>query len=708
MAFMYMIIFHAGKIHVCKVYRKPKVFKLSSYPEAEPSGNSLIKPMTHIYQSVNKLIACFIIGVVMLIGIPAPINAQVVQYEKPSWRFGIVGAGNGNFYQGTTQLLNGGRMTLQPFGHGSGIGGLFATTIEYHRPESLFGFMIVGGLDSRKGEFDQVMSTCDCPLDLSTKLNYITIEPSIRLAPFKSNFYLFGGPRLAFIHNKSFDYNEGVNPDFSNSSESENVKGDFSDMDDTQLSYQIGTGWDIPISSSSNRTQYMISPFVSYHPYMGQSPRLIETWNVTSLRAGLSIKFGKGKRIETRSPIAVVSTPSTPSSSVNFSVNSPANNPVTVSYIESFPLRNYIFFDQGSTSIPNRYIKLDKEQTVNFSEVQLGRFNQITAVGRSQRQMTVYYNILNIIGERMQKNGSATIKLVGFSEQGERQAGLMADAIKSYLVNTFGITSSRITTQGKRLPATQAGSNDRELLRQEQNRVSIESNSLELLKEFQTGPNAPLKSITIAEEAPLDSYVTINADGASKEFKSWNLEVRDESNKLKTFGPYYKDTASLSGKSILGERTRGNYVFTMIGDNQNGSTVKKEARAQVVEWVTPVIEHGKRYSVIYEFDQSIAISSYEKYLLDVVTPAISSGATVKIQGYSDTIGDSDYNQKLSMARAENVRSIIQSGLTKAGRTDVKFDIKGYGEMISQSQFKNTLPEQRYYNRTVLIDITTVK
>ena len=43
MAFMYMIIFHAGKLHVCKVYRKPKVFKLSSYPEAEPSGNSLIK-----------------------------------------------------------------------------------------------------------------------------------------------------------------------------------------------------------------------------------------------------------------------------------------------------------------------------------------------------------------------------------------------------------------------------------------------------------------------------------------------------------------------------------------------------------------------------------------------------------------------------------------------------------------------------------------
>jgi hypothetical protein len=32
--------------------------------------------------------------------------------------------------------------------------------------------------------------------------------------------------------------------------------------------------------------------------------------------------------------------------------------------------------------------------------------------------MTVYYNILNILGDRMQKNPNATISLVGSSEQG--------------------------------------------------------------------------------------------------------------------------------------------------------------------------------------------------------------------------------------------------------------------------------------------------
>jgi hypothetical protein len=58
--------------------------------------------------------------------------------------------------------------------------------------------MLQAGYDSRKGDFDQVITACDCPADLSTNLSYITVEPSLRFAPFKSNFYLYGGPRLAF------------------------------------------------------------------------------------------------------------------------------------------------------------------------------------------------------------------------------------------------------------------------------------------------------------------------------------------------------------------------------------------------------------------------------------------------------------------------------------------------------------------------------
>jgi outer membrane protein OmpA-like peptidoglycan-associated protein len=659
------------------------------------------KIKSYVPRSITTLIACLLVGVIMLGGTYAVAVAQTVQYERPSWKFGLTGAANANFYQGTTQQLTDDFISPQAFNRGSGLGLFGGLTIEYYRPETLLGFMLQSGFDSRRGAFDQVTSPCNCPLDLTTELSYLTIEPSIRLAPFRSNFYIFGGPRFAFLLNKSFEYDQAVNPDFPNSADPINVKDDFGSMEKSQISMQIGTGLDIPISSTSSKTQFMISPYISYHPYFGQTPRSIETWNITTIRAGVSLKFGSGKRIAPiAAPVAVATPPS-----INFTVDSPVNTPVAISFIESFPLRNYVFFDKESTTIPARYTKLNKDQAANFNEEQLGRFNQVSATGRSARQMTVYYNILNILGDRMVKNPSTSITLVGSSNSGVANAKEKAEAVKTYLVSVFGINASRITTLGQNKPTLASiqsgGTRELELLRQEDNRVTIESSSLLLLKEYQTAP--PVAS-AVAQDAPLDSYVTFNVPGGNN-LKSWKLEIRDENDMLQTFGPYYTEKTSLSGKSILGDRPRGTYKITMIGEANNGTTVRKETRTEIVQWVTPVVEHGNRYSVIFEFDQSNVSDAYSKYLTDVVLPKITNGATVKIQGFSDTIGDPEYNLRLSEARAASVRAIIQSGLTRAGRTDVTFDVKGHGDIISQSQFSNTLPEERFYNRTVVVDIT---
>ena len=64
--------------------------------------------------------------------------------------------------------------------------------------------------DNRGGKFDDVMAPCNCPATLSTNISYIAIEPSLRLAPFGSSFYIFAGPTVSFnvtkhllIHRKS-------------------------------------------------------------------------------------------------------------------------------------------------------------------------------------------------------------------------------------------------------------------------------------------------------------------------------------------------------------------------------------------------------------------------------------------------------------------------------------------------------------------------
>jgi outer membrane protein OmpA-like peptidoglycan-associated protein len=115
-----------------------------------------------------------------------------------------------------------------------------------------------------------------------------------------------------------------------------------------------------------------------------------------------------------------------------------------------------------------------------------------------------------------------------------------------------------------------------------------------------------------------------------------------------------------------------------------------------------------RFSIIYEFNESKAIPLYEKYLRDVVTPKIPTGGTVIINGHTDIIGDEAYNLKLSLDRANNARSIIENSLTKAGRSDVKFVVQGFGEDQKLSPFENKFPEERFYNRTVIIDINPQK
>ena len=79
-----------------------------------------------------------------------------------------------------------------------------------------------------------------------------------------------------------------------------------------------------------------------------------------------------------------------------------------------------------------------------------------------------------------------------------------------------------------------------------------------------------------------------------------------------------------------------------------------------------------------------------------------------IHGYTDVIGDEGYNETLSLARANDVRDIIKTALSKAGKTGVKFETYGFGEDESISLFANRLPEKRFYNRTVVIDIIPVK
>jgi len=652
------------------------------------------------------------IGIVALawLSLQTAVQAQEtieVKYAKPSWYFGAAAGANFNFYRGSTQQMNESFRSPKTFHDGFGAGLFIAPLLEYRPADSRWGVMLQAGYDSRKGDFDQVLTACDCPADLSTNLSYITVEPSLRFAPFKSNFYVYGGPRLAFNLDKSFTYQLGVNPAFPEQEANAAVKGDFDNIEKTIISMQIGAGYDIPLSTAANKTQFVLSPFVSFQPYFGQNPRSTETWNNTTVRAGMALKFGQGKNIQEATDIKA-------DKEVSFSVDSPTNAPGESRLTEIFPLRNYVYFNTGSNEISNRYVLLNKDQVKDFKEDQLEVYAPKNLSDRSKRQMTVYYNILNILGDRMQKNPNATITLVGSSEQGPADGLAMSESIKTYLVDVFAINPSRISTKGQtkpNIPGEQPGATlELELLREGDRRVSIESTSPDLLMEFQSGADAQLKPVKIVplQEAPTSSYVTFNNKGAGEALSTWSLQMTDEQGKTQSFGPYTEEEVSIPGKAILGSRAEGDFKVKMIGQTKSGVVVEQEAPVHVVLWTPAKTQEGLRYSIIYEFNKAKAIAIYEKYLTDVIATKIPVGATVIVHGHTDVIGGEDHNRDLSLARANDVKNIIEGALSKANRKDVKFEINGFGEDENKAPFENKTPEERSYNRTVIIDIVATK
>jgi hypothetical protein len=56
---------------------------------------------------------------------------------------------------------------------------------------------------------------------------------------------LYGGPRVAFNMQRSFSYLQKPNPDLPDQVAKPSVNGDFSKIDNTIISVQVGAGYDI-------------------------------------------------------------------------------------------------------------------------------------------------------------------------------------------------------------------------------------------------------------------------------------------------------------------------------------------------------------------------------------------------------------------------------------------------------------------------------
>ena len=640
------------------------------------------------------------------------VNAQKIERPQPKWWFGESGAVNFNDYRGTTQMLNTELSVPTAFHKGSSIKP-YASLLTEYRPNKVIGGMLNVGFDNRGGTFDGVKTPCDCPANLSTNLSYITIEPSLRIAPFASAFYIFAGPTISINVRKEFTYTQ------LNQTE---THADWSDIRKTVFSAQAGAGIDIPVSKKTSTTQMTVSPFVSFQTDLFDAPRTVETWAINTVRAGVALKIGASRKAMPTSKLVhdtvYITLPAemakaTPKE-VQFSVRAPKEMLSSRQVKETFPLRNSVFFDMGSSEIPNRYVQLTATQSASFKEAQLqqNQPNNLTT-GRSARQLAVYHNILNIMGDRLRANPQSSILLTGASDKNPADGKVMAEKIKTYLVTNYGIDASRISTEGRDkpvIPSEQPGATkELALLRQGDRRVDITSTSSELLMQVGNTSSTFLKPVYISDMQadPLDSHVIFNNEGADTLLKSWKVEVTDSKGNMQYYGPYTEDHASVAGKTILGNDAQGNYKIAMIGETKTGEMIRKESSVSLSKR-EDIKQEGLRYSILFDFDRSKTIAAYEKFLTDEVTPLITDNATVIIHGHTDIIGDAKHNHTLSHERAMSAQQIIEKALASAGKKGIKFETFGFGASVNDAPFENNLPEERFYNRTVIIDIIPVK
>jgi len=651
--------------------------------------------MKKYYKRSKTMSKTIVLSLLLLMGFALSMQAQDTERIQPKFWFGASAAGNLNLYTGTTQTLNAGLKAPAAFHDGMGLGAYGSFLIEY-RPDPVWGLMLNLGYDNRGGNFDRKMSPCNCPEDLYTGLSYLTIEPSLRIAPFKSGFYLYLGGVYGYNANKGFKYTfvrDVNNPLIVNS--------EFSDVNQHVFSAQVGAGYDIPLSAKTSRTQVNLSPFVSYHPYFGQEPRAIESWSVSKVRVGIALKFGRGhaKEFPAAAPEEVVAVvPAV--NEVEFSFDAPSTIPLRREVNETFPIRNYVFFDEGSTEIPSRYVKLNKEEANQFQEELFMEPAPKDVKGRSHRQLSVYYNVLNILGKRMVENPNARITLIGSSAgKGPVMGRELAESVKSYLVDVFGINPSRITTVGRNQPIIASerpgGTIDVDLLRDGDRRVDIVSTMPDLLTPIQ---------LTAVPVDPKESMIEFKtASGSNEPLKSWTLTFTDESGVVQNFGPFTKEKEGVSGNDILGDRPSGTYEVVMTGQKKDGSIVKRTSTLHLVHGAAPK-EANLRFSILFEFNKSKSVATYEKFLSETVVPLVPNNGSVIIHGHTDIIGDEAYNLKLSNRRANDARAIMESALSKAGKKGVKVSVNGFGENVENAPFENKFPEERFYNRTVIIEI----
>ena len=361
------------------------------------------------------------------------------------------------------------------------------------------------------------------------------------------------------------------------------------------------------------------------------------------------------------------------------------------------PLLNYIFFEDNSYKIPDRYIKLSPTEAKEFEIEKL--FYDST--------IQIYHNILNIIGKRLNEYPTAKITLIGCnSGQGAEKGNTelsrrRAEEVKSYLVKVWNIAEERIIIEARNLPQKPTTPPDEPDKIQENRRVEIISDNdkilepifIEKIDRIATPPTARFK-LQAQSEAGIAKWIVTGyqqSDLANKFKVEGTGEIQPQVDWV--LSQYQKITPK-SPEPVVGE---------LFLQDKKGNTNVTRTQTQPIEVIkitdTLVRKEGdykiEKFSLIlFDFDKA-TIEGINKKIVEFMRRRIQPNSEIEIIGYTDRTGTPEYNKQLSKRRADAVKEALN-----------RPDAVAIGVGQERLLYDNNLPEGRFYCRTVEVNVKT--
>ncbi len=565
---------------------------------------------------------------------------------------------------------------------------------------------------SEYGIFDNNLGTKSNGLirhDLDVKLPSIVFEPTVSMVLIE-NLKGYLGVGLNYLLSADLSQKETLEQPndvtFENGKAVRNEKsGTLENITSILPLVTLGASYDLPLDNNSDM---FLSPTISYTHRFGNVVPEVD-WAVSTLNLGVQLKYSLKekpivKELEPVKPIEpeIIVPIATSAIAANFQVKlneEYSSDTIFVKYDKDLKFEailGYVFFEENDANIPARY------DLISESEAEVFKTDKL----KFENSLSGYHNILNILGQRFQKFPEVKIDLVGCNsdfdlEQGNKEISQKrAETVRDYFVNTWKLNPDRFTISARNLPETPSKT-DNEFGRAENRRVEIVPQDWTIFKPqlMSDTTSSTDKNLEVTMLPKVDSKLPLtnweiqifNNDGVKKTFAGVGTPPESlEWNPLEELGALPTEDNPLSFKLNVRDSigTEKSFAGEILTDEKNSSEMS---------FVQKFVNDAKteKYNLILFGYNVTQLPPVAEVTLNLVKERITDKSQiVSIEGYSDMIGDEEYNVKLSQDRALTVAKALNVSSEKAiGRGKVKNEI-----------YDNKLPEGRFYSRSVIVTL----